>query len=257
MNTPEEDICPPHVRLRNTISAEIRGLTEDPEKKVLGVAIKGNTLVVFFSPLDYFLRPDKTGKDKDVVPIQSREWSILPGDIMGDNQARKARATLYNQVHSDCRLIHLQDGKAAICEELLASNPYGITANDITLHGSSVVELCARKAHSTSLVAAAFLETVTLMGLTSSAELVTNAITERYARRGPDGRDMARIPASAPSSETRRFNGPVPRRPPLSASTADDNARRRRGDVVIGEHADAGAAIGLVGRRGTYMIKQL
>jgi hypothetical protein len=68
--------------------------------------------------------------------------------------------------------MEMSEGQAASAQGLLASNPYGITANDISIHGASAQELCGREARTIGGRSAALVEVAKIMDIDVTPELV-------------------------------------------------------------------------------------
>ncbi|MDX1923322.1 MAG: hypothetical protein SFW65_09365 [Alphaproteobacteria bacterium] len=158
----ENNDVPPVPKLRNKISKEIETLTSATDTEVLAAATKGNTLVVFFMV-----------NGTDVVRVHERHVRVsnASGKI-SKAQAERIVKFLYAQVVSDKKLMEVTEERAAISQGLLASNPYGITANDISIHGMSAKELCGREARTIGGRNAALIEVAKIMDIEVTPELI-------------------------------------------------------------------------------------
>ncbi len=158
----ENNDVPPVPKLRNKISKEIEALTSSQGTEVLAAATKGNTLVVFFMV-----------NGTDVVRVHERHVRVsnASGKI-SKSQAERIVKFLYSQIVSDKKLMEVTQERAAISQGLLASNPYGITANDISIHGMSAKELCGREARSVGKRNAALTQVAKIMDIEVTPELI-------------------------------------------------------------------------------------
>ncbi|MBY0428347.1 MAG: hypothetical protein K2Q32_03920 [Alphaproteobacteria bacterium] len=159
----ENNDVPPHVKLRNKISKEIEVLTSTRENQILGVAIKEDTLMVFFMP-----------NGTDIVRVHERHVrASRASNKISKPQALRMVTFLYNQVVSDKGMMEINDGKIAVSQAVLASNPYGITANDITMRGMSAQELCGREAKTIGNLSDAMAHIANALDIELTAQLVT------------------------------------------------------------------------------------
>lgn len=163
-----DDDVPPHVKLRNKISKEIQSLTSDRDYQILAVATKDDTLVVFFMP-----------NGTDIVRVHERHVrASRASNKISKAQALRMVTFLYNQVVSDKGMMEVTDGKIAVSQSVLASNPYGITANDISMRGMSAQELCGREAKTIGNLSGAMAHISKALGIELSAGVVATTIQQ-------------------------------------------------------------------------------
>ncbi len=160
----EDNDVPPHAKLRDELSKQVRAISTFPKFNVHGAAIKDQTLVVFYV------------YEEDAATVRKREWNVKPSQDISPEKANQILIALYNQIRGDLKMMEIEEEKAALSQAVLASNPYGITANDVAVHGLSARELCGRRAENNVSLGAILHQVATMMDIDVTPDMVVEIL---------------------------------------------------------------------------------